>query len=767
MSAAIAQIPYIDNPPPNPLGFQSQLAQLITQKQQAIQAQQATQAGALNVARARYGLSMVPGFQDALAGVPGAPAPVGGASALAPAMSGGGGATPAASGTAPVSGGAAPGGASSLGPQVANTMYGVPLPPLQAMAVFSAQNPDAALKTAEEARRSRLYELANSGLPWDQAITTAHSEGYLDTPTATTLLGHEDKRAQFVQALATPDAYMSLRGAGIRAGVQPTTQGGLEVSQPILAAGAGKAYSAQAATLAAKLGLPQPGAPTPAPPASSLVDPTKPMTPQQYSDRVSDFEGTGSNQSSSATGNGQFLAGTWTPLMKKYRPDLTTGKTDAQILAMRSDDALGDQMKVAYATDNGQALAAAGVPQNATTLGIAHNLGPGDAVRVLQSSADTPLSQILSPEVIQANPGLGRQTAGQYVRKLTGAYGLQPVALPGQPAAGAPGVPAAAAPAAAPVAGQPGAAAAPALGQAGAAAAPALGQPVAGPAALPPGTVPTAALVEQQQETAKKLADVAAVAPTEAAKAPIELNMKLAASDIPLAGQAAEEAEQARDQLVNAQKIGDLASGVATGKGAEFLGSVGQWLLRAGAPASLVDNITGVDPSNAQQLSKYITRANVDIEKEATSRGGYNLMRMLNGALPSMETRPDAVQHIVNLMRVGSQVDFEVENGAVAYNATQQAAIRANPGGTYQTIPQYYAQQNQRFPSNVVVAAANLLSGDDAASVFKGMTDPKQRQEVIALAHRTNPAAVLHGFGAPPPAAAPAPAAPPVQAAQQ
>ena len=190
--------------------------------------------GALGVARQRYGLDMVPGFSSYLQGVPGAPPPVGQGGGAPAGVLGGLGATAppgAPAGSLPAGRAAAPGQPAAsedpyqLGPQTANTMYGIPLPPLQAVAVFSSKDPDAALKSAEDARRQNIYEVAST-MPWEQAVRTLYRQGYLDVARAGTLLSTPaDKQAQLIQAMASPDAYMGLRNAGIRGGVQPTPEG--------------------------------------------------------------------------------------------------------------------------------------------------------------------------------------------------------------------------------------------------------------------------------------------------------------------------------------------------------------------------------------------------------------------------------------------------------------------------------------------------------------------------------------------------------------
>lgn len=136
------------------------------------------------------------------------------------------------------------------------------------------------------------------------------------------------------------------------------------------------------------------------------------------------------NPRSSATGNGQFIDSTWIDQVRKQYPDQTARMTDQQILAQRSDPILSHQMTMAYGNENAGALSDAGIPPNSTTLAAAHKLGPGDAVKVLgaaRTMPQTPLSSILSPAVIAANPQFARQTAGSYVFGLSGQFGAAPV----------------------------------------------------------------------------------------------------------------------------------------------------------------------------------------------------------------------------------------------------------------------------------------------------------------------------------------------------
>lgn len=142
---------------------------------------------------------------------------------------------------------------------------------------------------------------------------------------------------------------------------------------------------------------------------------------------------TAKNPSGSAYGVGQFIASTWMVMIRKYRPDLTVGKTDSEILSLRGDGAISTEMTAMYARENAALLTANGLPAEPGTIYMAHFMGPGGAVKALKSPLDTPIAQLMSPKEIAANKGIrygGKSfadfTAGDLRRwaahKMRGAY---------------------------------------------------------------------------------------------------------------------------------------------------------------------------------------------------------------------------------------------------------------------------------------------------------------------------------------------------------
>lgn len=147
------------------------------------------------------------------------------------------------------------------------------------------------------------------------------------------------------------------------------------------------------------------------------------------------------NPRSSATGDGQFLNATWLSLVKSERPELAKGKSDAQILAMRSDPTLSAEMTKDYAEQNAPKLASDGHPVTSLTLALAHRLGPDGANTVLSAAPDAKMESVLPASVIKANPDMKGQTVASYAQKLYKQVGNDPVAVGGNAPQGRADVP--------------------------------------------------------------------------------------------------------------------------------------------------------------------------------------------------------------------------------------------------------------------------------------------------------------------------------------
>jgi hypothetical protein len=118
------------------------------------------------------------------------------------------------------------------------------------------------------------------------------------------------------------------------------------------------------------------------------------------------------NPNSSATGAGQFINSTWLDTIKTARPDLAQGKSDEELLALRTDPQLSRQMTEAYAAQNGAILSKAGHPVTPGNTYLSHFAGPQGAVSVLNADPSAPVASVMGSAAMKANPFLQGMTVG-------------------------------------------------------------------------------------------------------------------------------------------------------------------------------------------------------------------------------------------------------------------------------------------------------------------------------------------------------------------
>ncbi len=145
-----------------------------------------------------------------------------------------------------------------------------------------------------------------------------------------------------------------------------------------------------------------------------------PNSPEALAGRILEVEGTDANPRSTAAGYGNFTKDSWLDIVRKNRPDLA-GKSDAELLALRSDRALGTEMTLANLRDNEQYLRGHGGEVTPASLYLAHFLGPKGATAAVKADPKAPILDVLvdavgpdmAEKMIRANPEvLGGKTVG-------------------------------------------------------------------------------------------------------------------------------------------------------------------------------------------------------------------------------------------------------------------------------------------------------------------------------------------------------------------
>lgn len=132
------------------------------------------------------------------------------------------------------------------------------------------------------------------------------------------------------------------------------------------------------------------------------------VKPADYGTLMQRAEGVGRNPMSTAQGPGQFIDSTFIDTFKKTFPSASGPMTDAQILATRGTGVETAMMKK-FTEDNQSILASRGIPVTNTNTYLAHFLGAGGATRALTAAPDTPITQVVDPRAIAANPQVFNQ----------------------------------------------------------------------------------------------------------------------------------------------------------------------------------------------------------------------------------------------------------------------------------------------------------------------------------------------------------------------
>lgn len=137
------------------------------------------------------------------------------------------------------------------------------------------------------------------------------------------------------------------------------------------------------------------------------------------------------NPRSTALGPYQFLASTFLDLVSRHFAAAMEGKTDAQILQLRTDLKTSRDAALIYTRENAAFLVERGHEASAAHLRLAFLVGPAGAARLIAADPNTPVSQLLGGGVMEANPFMNGMTAKELIdRSANEAAGLRLVTLP-------------------------------------------------------------------------------------------------------------------------------------------------------------------------------------------------------------------------------------------------------------------------------------------------------------------------------------------------
>jgi len=127
-------------------------------------------------------------------------------------------------------------------------------------------------------------------------------------------------------------------------------------------------------------------------------------------------EGTGRNPLSTARDPFQMINSTFVGMFRQMYPEQAQGKTDREIVAMRTPE-LSAQMGPVLIQQNARALSNAGITPNAGNVYLAHFLGVKGALDAFRANPNTPAIDVVGEAAVNANPTIMKgKTIGEVIQ---------------------------------------------------------------------------------------------------------------------------------------------------------------------------------------------------------------------------------------------------------------------------------------------------------------------------------------------------------------
>lgn len=177
----------------------------------------------------------------------------------------------------------------------------------------------------------------------------------------------------------------------------------------------------------------EPARPAPASPAAAASAADAGL--EQFLDRLMLVESDGRdllrNPRSTAVGPFQFIEATFLEVVKRNFASEIAGRSDQQVLALRTDRAFARKAAAAYTRENAGRLADAGITPSFAHLRLAYLVGPAAALRVARLPPATPVALVLGPAALKANPFLARYSTADLLAKAARDVSADPRAAAG------------------------------------------------------------------------------------------------------------------------------------------------------------------------------------------------------------------------------------------------------------------------------------------------------------------------------------------------
>ena len=192
-------------------------------------------------------------------------------------------------------------------------------------------------------------------------------------------------------------------------------------------------------------------------------------------------------------------------------------------------------------------------------------------------------------------------------------------------------------------------------------------------------------------------------------------------------------------QMITIQNMRNLVPQMAGKTGA--MGEVRQTMrnyFQTFLPDSMSEFLK-IDAATPQEFMKNALLLAGKAENEAVgAKGGFNLTNLYLNSFPNLETQPQAMRDMMNVMAVQNQHTTDFVTGLTAHqNENWQKATGGN-AHEYRTNAQYQQDFAKNNPPQIYVAAAAAMNGKPYAEWSKGLTD-QQKLAAAQIVRRIDP----------------------------
>jgi len=185
------------------------------------------------------------------------------------------------------------------------------------------------------------------------------------------------------------------------------------------------------------------------------------------------------------------------------------------------------------------------------------------------------------------------------------------------------------------------------------------------------------------------------------------------------------EATRAQSVFARVQAIQDNLAGVYAGKTGPTRADIAK-ALQPFLSGEAIKSLTGTDPSKSDYLEKALLGLVTD-QMGQIPQGGYGIMQEIQRVYPSLGTSPNAINMLLNSVKMAAQRSIDMRDGAQAFQSQSFDNYRRTEGNTpYVPLRDYQSQFDKTNPAIDYYKTAQAMTKGFSGEAWKpGTYDPQ------------------------------------------